>query len=184
MCRRHWIALLTCLVLVAILSAGSALARNPYKRAFFDRYPAADGTQLSDLPSNAGHCGACHFDFDGGGPRNPYGLSLEARLAGGLTIDEAIAEVENDDPDNDNFSTLIEMTDTTNWPNTPTFPGLTVGTYTGALNVTLTDLYDPGLGVDFLTPTGGSDITPPDVIITSTIGGVSWDATTTQTVTW
>ena len=67
--------------LVAILIPTLSSARNPYRRAFFDRYPEAENTQLDELPSNSNHCGVCHFDFDGSGPRNPYGLGIEVRLA-------------------------------------------------------------------------------------------------------
>ena len=73
------------LVLVAALALALALAttvaaRNPIRNTFFGIYPAADGTQLNTLPSNANHCGVCHFDFGGAGPRNPYGLGVEVGL--------------------------------------------------------------------------------------------------------
>jgi hypothetical protein len=159
-------------------------ARNPYRRAFFNRYTSAENTILDDVPSNAGHCGVCHFDFDGGGPRNPYGLSLEVQLAGGTNIDVAIANVENDDAENDGFSTLVEVTDTVNWSNTPTFPGLKSSNLGSLVNVTVTDIYDPGSSVDFVTPAGGSDSTPPDVTILWPTGGESIPAGTYNTVSW
>ena len=69
-------------------------ARNPIRRDFFDQYPTAEGTQLDDLPSNAGHCGVCHFDFDGGGARNPYGLAIQGGLENGLSNIQAILAIE------------------------------------------------------------------------------------------
>ena len=62
-----------------LLMSGIGLdARNPIRSSFFSYYPGAVGSALDDLPSNGGHCGVCHYDFNGGGPRNPYGVSIEA----------------------------------------------------------------------------------------------------------
>ena len=76
---------LVVLVALLLLLPSVLLAKNPYRNTWFGIYPGATGTQLDDLPSNAGHCGVCHFDFDGGGPRNPYGLGVEVGLKNGLT---------------------------------------------------------------------------------------------------
>lgn len=171
-------ALLTGVLLSAFTPPDQAAARNPYRRAFFDRYPAADGTALNDLPSNSSHCGVCHFDFDGGGTRNPYGLALEVRLSGGMNIDAAIADAELLDSDSDGFSNVIEITDTVNWSNTPTFPGLKDNNVNDVLNVDLADL----LGV--LTPSGGSDTTAPEVTVLAPSGGEAWTPNTVQTVSW
>jgi hypothetical protein len=77
-------------VMTVLLFAHAASARNPIRREFFSIYPTAEGTQLDDLLSNAGHCGVCHFDFDGGGQRNPYGLAVEVGLQAGLSNEQAI----------------------------------------------------------------------------------------------
>ncbi len=95
-----------------------------------------------------------------------------------MNDDQAVADAESDDSDNDGFSTLIEVTDTVNWNNTPTFPGLKIDNVDNASNVDQADI------LDFLTPTGGSDTTPPEVTILSPTGGESIPAATYQTVTW
>jgi cytochrome c553 len=166
------------IILAVVLIPALASARNPFRRAFFDRYPGAENTTLDNVPSNAGHCGACHFDFDGSAARNPYGLSIEVRLAAGMSAAEAVADVENEDADNDGFSNLIEITDTINWANTPTFPGLKIDNVGEATNVDQADL------MGYLPPSGGSDTTPPDVPIPPPVGGEMIPAATYQTVTW
>ncbi len=166
------------LIFVNFYAAGDADARNPFRRAFFDRYPAAVGTQLDNLPSHANHCGVCHFDFSGGGQRNPYGVSLEARLNLGMSISEALADVELEDGDNDGFSNLVEVTDVTDFSNTPSFPGLKASNYTAALNVDLADL------VPYLTPSGATDTEPPTVAVLAPAGGASLDAETMLNVQW
>lgn len=169
------------LVVTLCLHTDSALAKNPYRNAFFTRYPNATGTALDNLPSNATHCGVCHFNFDGGGTRNPYGLSLEVRLSGGMTIAAAIADAEGLDAENDGFSTLVEVTDTVNFSNTPTFPGLNAGNVGNVLNVSVADM-TTGLG--FLTPAGALDTTPPDVTVLYPIGGEALVPNATAPVAW
>ncbi|MHC4232085.1 MAG: hypothetical protein ACYSTW_05740, partial [Planctomycetota bacterium] len=56
----------------------TAQARKPYRTNFFNAYPNAVGSVLDDVPSNPGHCGVCHYDFDGSGLKNPFGLAVEA----------------------------------------------------------------------------------------------------------
>jgi len=168
---------LTALLIVLVLPS-LVLARNPFRNAFFSRYPAADGTQLKVLPSNSNHCGVCHFDFNGGGTRNPYGLSLEVRLAGGMSIADAIADVEFLDADADGFSNFVEITDTVSWSNTPTFPGLKTSNLGSVVNV------DPADLTPYLTPSGGSDTTPPVVTVLLPAGGESWPPDTVQAVNW
>ena len=165
-------------LLTILLAPVAAEARNPFRRAFFDRYPAANGSALDDLSSNAGHCGVCHFDFDGGGTRNPYGLAIEVRLAAGLSDDEAIAEIEFLESDGDGFNNNIEITDIANWSNTPTFPGLTDGNLVNVVNVDAVDL------TGLLTPSGGTDDVPPVVTVLAPAGGESWDPNTVRTVSW
>ncbi len=170
--------LIVATVLGALTITESAEARNPFRRGFFDRYPVAGGTQLDNLPSNGAHCGVCHFDFDGGGQRNPYGVALEARLNLGLSIDQSLAAVEEEDADNDGYSNLIEVTSVGVFGNTPTFPGLKSSNYTAALNVTVSEL------VPFLTPSGATDTDPPTVAVLAPAGGESVDAETVWTVQW
>ncbi len=157
-------------VLAALaLLVSAAQARNPIRREFFNLYPGAAGTQLDDLPSNAGHCGVCHFDFDGGGTRNAFGINVEAGLNNGLTNEQAILAIENDDSDADGYPNLIEITSTI-FGNTPTFPGLSSANYTNAINVTLSEV------APYLTPSGGSDTTPPVVEVTTPNGGETVNA--------
>jgi len=167
------------LFLVLLLAAAaSALARNPIRREFFSVYPDAETTALDDVPSNAGHCGVCHFDFDGGGPRNPYGISIEVGLNSGLSDLEAILAIENEDADNDGFSNLVEASDTANFVNTPTFPGLKASNLGQVINVDAADIED------FLTPQGAPDEIDPVVTVLAPAGGESFQANTTTTISW
>jgi hypothetical protein len=165
------LVLFVALVFLAV-AAAPAHARNPIRRTFFDTYPVAEGTQLDDLPSNAGHCGVCHFDFGGGGPRNSYGLSVEVGLNNGLSNAEAILAIETVDSDADGFINLVEITDVINFSNTPTLPGLYEGNKSNALNVLLSEI-EP-----YLTPSGATDTTAPTVTVTSPNGGENTDAGT------
>lgn len=159
-----WITASIASFLVLALSSPAG-ARPPIRRAFFDLYPNAVDTQLDNLPSNSNHCGVCHFDFDGGGPRNPYGLAIQVGIDAGLSYTDAILAVQDEDSDNDGFSSLVEVTDEADFGNTPTFPGLSVTNYTQTSNVDLSDI-EP-----YLTPSGGTDMTPPVVDVLSPDGG-------------
>ena len=121
-----------CAALLA-LAVPDSTARNPIRRTFFDTYPVAEGTQLDDLPSSKGHCGVCHFDFDGGGPRNAYGLQVEVGLNNGLSNLDAILAVDGEDSDADGYTNSVEASDVTTFPNTPTFPGLSLANYGNSL---------------------------------------------------
>jgi hypothetical protein len=162
---------------IAVLAVQSD-ARPPIRKAFFTVYPSAVGTRLDDLPSNSGHCGVCHFDFNGGGPRNPYGLAVQVAIGTYGDYQTAIQSVQNDDPDADGYSSLIEITDTVNFTNTPTFPGLTSSNLASVSNVTISEIQD------YLTPSGSLDTTPPDVTVLSPNGAESYDAGTLPNVTW
>jgi hypothetical protein len=165
--------LVTCLATIAEVEA-----KNPYRRDFFSTYPAAEGTHLDDLPSNAGHCGVCHFDFDGGGPRNAYGLGVQVGINNGRTPAQAILDIQGVDSDGDGFTNLIEITDTVNWSNTPTFPGLSLSNYTNAVNVDLADLEA------YLTPSGGTDSIAPVVTLSAPNGGEVISAHTYYAITY
>lgn len=142
-----------------------ALARNNIRSTFYDVYPEALGTQLEILPSNPKHCGVCHFDFDGGGQRNPYGLSVEIGLNGGLSNLEAILAANDLDSDGDGFDNWLEASDTLNFTNTPTFPGLNETNYLNTINVLHDDL------LPYLYPTGSTDSIPPSVSVSAPDGG-------------
>ena len=165
-------------VVCVLFAATATTARNPIRNAFFGVYPNAEGTQLDDLPSNAGHCGVCHFDFDGGGPRNPYGLSIEVGINNGLSNTDAVLAVDGNDADSDGYTSNTEVTQTTLFTNTPTFPGLSISNYGGALNVVLTDV------APYLTPSGSTDTTAPAVTVSSPNGGESINADSYYSVTY
>ncbi|UCH83465.1 MAG: T9SS type A sorting domain-containing protein [Candidatus Latescibacterota bacterium] len=169
------------LVFVAVVLCIVSLtvdARNPYRRAFFDVYPGAVGTVLDDVDSNAGHCGVCHYNFDGGDTRNWYGAALEVALGSAQTTEEAILAIADDYSDADEFDNLTEITDVSNFSNTPTFPGLAGGDTTLVLNVDVADIRG------YLTPAGATDTIPPNVTVHIPVGGELWDAMTFQSVTW
>jgi hypothetical protein len=70
-------ALGVALIFWAFAGVHEVSANPKIRQAFFSVYPSAVGTQLDSLPSKSGHCGACHWDFNGGGSRNPYGVSIQ-----------------------------------------------------------------------------------------------------------
>ncbi|MCA9244316.1 MAG: hypothetical protein KDA32_10200 [Phycisphaerales bacterium] len=163
---------------VVIVSAlgwvGSAVARPPYRSNFFDAYPSAVGTVLDNVPSHSTHCGVCHYDFDGGGALNPYGLAVQA-------TDHSVAAILSlggGDHDGDGFSNDVEITDTVNYINTPTFPGLTPANVGSAFNVNLADIQD------YLVPSQGGDVTPPVVTVIAPNGGQMLVANASTTVQW
>ena len=162
----------------AALLAGAAEARNNIRNEFFAQYPQALGTQLDTLPSTGTHCGVCHFDFNGGGPRNPHGLAIEVGLNNGLTRAQAIAAIAGDDSDGDGYTNFVEITDLAGFSNTPTFPGLTSVNVGSISNVTPSDV------TPYLTPAGASDVTPPAVAVLTPNGAEVLSAGTTTTVTY
>jgi hypothetical protein len=166
-------AFVLCLIAAAsLLATHDAGARPPIRKAFFSLYPVAVGTQLDNLPSNSGHCGVCHFDFNGGGPRNPFGLGVEVGVNNGLSNTNAILAIQNNDSDGDGYINLTEITDIASWGNTPTFPGLTNSNKGSVVNIPVAEV-EP-----YLTPSGGTDSIPPTVSVTSPNGGESIDANT------
>ncbi|MHC4093376.1 MAG: hypothetical protein ACYSVY_24410, partial [Planctomycetota bacterium] len=157
-----------------------AQARGNIRSAFFNVYPDAVGTTIETVPSHAGHCGVCHYDFGGGGPRNPYGQLLEAELPNWPNNQKemAVMAIENEDPDGDGFSTLIEVTDVITFSNTPTFPGLTPANVGNVSNVDVADIQD------HLVPSTGGDVTPPTVAVIVPNGGETYVGNTGTTVQW
>jgi hypothetical protein len=142
------------------------MAKKPIRTDFFNTYPDADGTTLSDVASNSGHCGLCHYDFNGGGTRNPYGSAVEAeRASNGSDSVAAFLAIESSDSDGDGYSNIAEITNSTLDPLSPTFPGLSAANTNNASNVTLSEI------ADFLTPSSGVDIDPPVVTVISPSSG-------------
>ncbi len=160
---------------LADFGAKPAEGRNPYRRNFFDAYPQAVGSPLDALPSNPQHCGVCHFDFSGGGARNPYGLAVEATDRSVV----AILGLEGEDSDGDGSSNVVEILDPNGaYTNTPTFPGLTAGNVGQTSNIPLEEI------LDYLTPTTGDDTEPPVVTIIFPNGGESLGSSSEQAILW
>lgn len=168
--------------MVLLASAPAAHAYPFVRSAFFQAYPNAVGTRLDLRADNTQHCGVCHFDFNGGGPRNPYGQALgevlwqypntpEGRIA-------AILSIEDLDADGDGFTTAEEMASDPDFPNTPTFPGLY------AANVNSTSNIDVGYIIDYLTPAAAGDETPPVVTVLSPAGGEALGSSTALNIEW
>lgn len=174
-CEFSFYCLVPLIVFLTILiTAEQAHARNPYRRNFFNVYSSANGSRLDTLPSNDNHCGVCHNNFDGGGARNLYGLAVQATDRS----ESAILGLDGDDSDGDGFSNGIEITDTTTFSNTPTFPGLTPANLDRVSNVDVSEIQD------HLVPSTGSDVIPPTVAVIAPNGGETYVANTSVTVQW
>jgi len=166
-------------IIVFVVIAVSTLpeyvsARNPYRKAFFQAYPTAKGSVLDDVPSHLGHCGVCHYDFGGSGPKNPYGQAVEATDRS----KEAILGLGGFDSDADGFTNDQEITDLATFANTPTFPGLTPVNMSSVSNVDTADIRF------HLVPSTGSDTTPPDITVIVPNGGENYVANSGTTVQW
>jgi hypothetical protein len=124
----------------------------------------------------------CHYDFGGGGPKNPYGELVQQAVDlypnTDLGRQEAVLSIENEDPDGDGFSTVIEVTDTVTFANTPTFPGLTPANVGNVSNVTVSEIQD------HLVPSTGGDATPPEVTLITPNGGEVYVGNTSATIEW
>lgn len=169
----HYNLFCAAFILLFILSAQSN-AKNPYRKNFFDAYPSAEGSILDDANSYSNHCGVCHFDFGGGGDRNPYGKVVEA-------TDKSIGAIQgldSNDADLDGFSNGTEITDTINFSNTPTFPGLTASNVGLTSNVVLSDIQN------HLKPSSGGDTDPPEVTVITPNGGYTYTANIAVNVQW
>ena len=174
------------LVALSVLGPGSALARPKIRDAFFAAFPSAVGTRLDNVPSNPGHCGVCHYDFNGGGTRNPFGARVEAAINqapacsgnDAACLTSRILSVRNEDSDADGYTQDTEITAGAPYTNTPTFPGLKASNVNNVTNVTLTDI------ANHLTPSMGGDTQNPVVTVTSPNGGESWPAGMSRSVTW
>jgi hypothetical protein len=161
--RIQMIGLLSALLI--FLAASPTLARPPIRADFFALYPNAVDTQLDDLPGSNRHCGVCHFDFNGGGPRNPYGLGIQVGINNGLTNTQAMQAIAGNDTDGDGYTNLIEITNTASFTNTPTFSGLSAANVGSTVNIPLATVQP------YLTPSGSADTTPPSVTVSAPNGG-------------
>lgn len=169
-------------VLAHAMLASVSEGRQNIRDGFFAAYPSAVGTRLDNLPSITGHCGVCHYKFTGGGTRNPFGATVETALGNFPNTDEgrrqAVLSVQNMDQDTDGFTSVTEITNTASYTNTPTFPGLNGTNVSQVSNVNVNDI------LAYLTPTTGSDLTPPTVTVLAPNGGESWAGGLQQSVTW
>ncbi len=170
-----WLGPIAAAVLV-LSAATQAAARPTIRRAFFDAYPSANNTRLDDVPSSTGHCGVCHFNFSGGGARNPYGLAVQG------TPNRTAAEIlalGSLDSDGDGFVNSVEILDPGGlYSNTPTFPGLTAANLGSVSNVVLGDI--SGHLVPILAP----DTTPPTIVVLAPNGGESRVANAPTQILW
>ena len=114
--------------------------------------------------------------------RNLYGQLLETALPNFSSNPNgrrsAVRSIETEDPDGDGFSTLIEVTDTTTFSNTPTFPGLTPANIGSVTDVDIAEIQG------YLVPSTGSDTTPPDVTVISPNGGETLTGNVAGTISW
>jgi len=172
--------------LLIVLAIGApAAARPTIRTSFFNEYPQAVGTTIESVPSKMNHCGQCHLDFDGGGTRNAYGIRLGQVIGNYSNNDagrrQAMRFIQNDFSDADAFSNIVEISDTANYTNTPTFAGLTPADVGSVSNVNVTEIQS------HLVPVTGPDVTPPVVTVIAPNGGemltgnggtlVQWSAT-------
>lgn len=167
-------------IALAVCLAQPAQANPKIRTAFFAVYTNAVGTPLDNLPSRAGHCGVCHYNFQGGGdPWNPYGQALrdQGGLGGQSGPSNAMMAIRFLDSDGDGFSSQTEITNKA-YANTPTFPGLSITNLGLVQNVT------PAEVQPYLTPTVGADTTPPSIVVTKPNGGESFVAGRYTNVTW
>jgi hypothetical protein len=159
----------------------SADAKQFIRDSFFTFYPSAVGTRLDTLPSHLTHCGVCHYDFGGGGTRNFYGAAIENAGFDLKTVvgrSNAIWSVRFVDSDGDGSTNHIEITDTINYGNTPTFPGLKTSNTNLVSSVSLAEIQN------YLTPAVGGDSTPPVVQLLAPNGGQTLTANRTTNITW
>jgi hypothetical protein len=156
------------------VASNNAQAKPSIRTAFFNVYPDAVGTTIETVLSQPGHCGVCHYDFKGKGPKNPYGEAIAATDKS----ESAILGLDGLDSDSDGFSNGTEITDTTTFSNTPTFPGLTPANVSSVSNVDVSEIQD------HLVPSTGSDTTPPSVTVLVPNGGETYVGNTGTTVQW
>lgn len=174
--RRPRISLALASALALYLVVSAAEARNPYRRAFFNVYPQVVGSRLDVRLSGTQHCGVCHYDFNGGGARNLYGLAVEATPN---RNESDILALGGFDSDGDGFANSVEILDPGGaYVNTPTFPGFTAANVNQVINTPISEV------LDYLTPTTGGDTQPPNVTVLYPGGGESLASSSQQTIQW
>ncbi len=171
--RTHLVALLS------LVMATAVQAKNPIRQSFFNTYTNAIGSKLDNLPSKPGHCGLCHYDFNGGGARNPYGAAIESQS--GLNTEagrtNAIKTVSGVDQDSDGYFSITEITDL-NYGNTPTFPGLSTGNSNRVANVPIGEI------ANYLSPSTATDATRPTVTVLFPSNYAILTANRVTNITW
>jgi hypothetical protein len=169
------------LIIVGLLSGVAVQARPTIRDAFFTMYPSAVGTRLDTLPSNPGHCGVCHYDFNGGGTRNFYGAAIgNSGFALNTTSgrSNAVWSVRLLDSDSDGYVSETEITNRISFSNVPTFPGLNSANTNLVSNVSLGEI------ANYLTPSTATDTTPPVVQLLTPNGGQTLTANRFTNITW
>ncbi len=166
--------LATTLLLLLLTFGADTWAKPPIRAAFFSVYPSAVSSTLDNLPSKAGHCGVCHYDFNGGGTRNPYGIAV----GNNGSNSNAVWIIRVLDPDGDGFITHTEITNTSSYHNTPTFPGLQSSNVNLVVNIPVAEV------LPYITPTAATDTTPPVVQVLTPNGGQVWTANRATNITW
>lgn len=158
---------------------GGGAGSQPVRQTFFNIYIHAVGSRFDSLPSKLGHCGVCHYDFNGGGTRNPYGPAIEAQ--GGLNTEagrsNAILNVRFQDSDADGYTSQTEITDY-GYSNVPTFPGLSAANTNLVRNAPLAEI------AGYLTPTVAVDNQRPVVTVLFSNGGEIIVANRLTNITW
>ncbi len=173
-------ALLACCLLWLLPQA--AQAKREYRQGFFDAFPSAVGSVLDDVPSRTGHCGVCHYDFSGGGTKNPFGERVQQVVGQFPKTTEgrrdAILSIQSEDPEADGYNTNVEVTDTATYGNTPTFPGLNASNVSQVSRVTVSEIQG------HLTPVAAADTTPPAVTVIAPNGGNTLLGNAATTIQW
>jgi hypothetical protein len=166
----------------ALLLPAITSAKPEFREAFFKVFPEAIGSRLDNLPSRSTHCGVCHYDFSGGGTRNPWGISVQGALGNFPKTEagrsNAVYSVRNIDSDGDGYSSSVEVASVTGYSNTPTFPGLTPSNVGQVSRVAASDIQN------YLVPLAGGDTTPPSITVTKPNGGESFTANRATNVLW
>ncbi len=169
-------------VLAVLVAVETVAARPNIRQAFFVVYPNAVGSRLDTVPSHPAHCGQCHYNFSGGGTRNPYGVRLGQVIGSYPNSDagrqQAVLSIQTEDNDSDGFSSLTEITNTTSYSNTPTFSGLTPINVGSVSNVTVSEIQN------HLVPIAAPDTTPPVVTVIAPNGGELLLGNASTTIQW